>query len=80
GCIISAGQYAAAINASNNGQVGIAGTMSVTGLPNFTTVFCLMNSCATLGVFGGATITGSATGPRYAVSTNAVANVNGAGA
>lgn len=79
GCVIDGGVYGTAINAANGAQIGIAGNMTVSGTPAFNVAFLQMNSCATLGVFSGATISGAATGTRYTVSTNAVCTVNGAG-
>lgn len=80
GCIIAGGVYAAAFNGSNNGQFSLSGLITVTGTPAFNSAFVLLNNCATLGVYSGATISGAATGTRYSITRNAVCDVNGSGA
>ena len=54
-------------------------TITLTGTPNFTSAFAVTSMNANI-QFSNLTFSGSATGVRYSVITNAVINANGAGA
>lgn len=62
------------------GIIEVSGrTVTITGTPNFSWVFTLVNNCAQV-ICNGMTFVGSATGTRHQISANGIVNTAGGGA
>ncbi len=69
-CIIRQGTY----------QADATATATISGTPNFTTAFCYMLGLGYLLINSAVTWSGSATGKRYDIQSNAVCDTQGSGA